>query len=337
MKFLSIFLVSIQLNGVHSFFTKLPVKRINLLLSKYDHAACYYILPSHCHTSYLDVKSFGLLSGLDCLTSNIYSTDVSNTDAAEVDGLVLYDEAKKDANSRNTGVDEYLSNLNSRAKDFAESDEIWDREKLKTVIKSILPNKGAFTCVLGGKDTGKSLVVESIAKSMRNESKVIYIDLRKNPDLLRNTINVLSPDNGVLAIIANMVKSVGLNWGWGSLSSLENFFDMSPLKNIPDIEKVEMLLNAAIASSKGCNVTVILDEANIAFQDKNSVFAASLLQLMTRKTKQKREVSSLSKQTRFCISVYNFILLYRISGWMKVTISILCLQVKYLPQRHIGY
>jgi hypothetical protein len=237
-----------------------------------------------------DVKPWGFLSGIDCATSATNSTKINENDAKEISRMVFYDEAKKDLNGENTDVDKYLADVYTRAKQFAESEEVWDRTELKAAIEKVLNKRGAFACMLGGRDTGKTLVLKDIARSPRNDSKVGYIDLRGNPDLLDNAIDLLSPDYDVRADLADMVNTTGFTWGWRRLNSLSSIFDKPRLKNKPEIFKIGKLLDALIESSKQRGVSVIIDEANIVFQERNAEFAEDLLQLMTCLTKQTRQV-----------------------------------------------
>ncbi len=77
--------------------------------------------------------------------------------------------------------DETLEKVVERAKSFIRSKNLWNREKFQCALKDIIKETGEFVCVLGGKNTGKSLVMENMESL---EDKVFVIDHRRNPDIL---------------------------------------------------------------------------------------------------------------------------------------------------------
>jgi hypothetical protein len=136
-------------------------------------------------------------------------------------------------------------------------------------------------CLLGGKNTGKSLLINHVAK-MTNST--IVIDLRTNPDILENLIKALKERgwinvvNGAIKVFNSFIKDI---------SSIE----------IPALEvSLERLIDDIIAVHG--NVTLYVDEANRAFTiDPNSANkkfdvdkALGSLELLTRLTKQEKRV-----------------------------------------------
>jgi type II secretory pathway predicted ATPase ExeA len=94
-----------------------------------------------------------------------------------------------------------------------------------------------------------------------------------------------------------------------SIKSLGIALDSPRWKEKTDIVRLETLLDALIKSSQQRTVTVIPDEANIAFQKEKFVFADELMQLMTRLTKQSNKVcdrSELSLLKNVLVTVYVF-------------------------------
>lgn len=67
----------------------------------------------------------------------------------------------------------------------SESDRLWDRNELITNLKDIFSKKGRFVCVVGGKNTGKSLLAFEEIKS-RYKEKVFKVDLRADPSILNS-------------------------------------------------------------------------------------------------------------------------------------------------------
>ena len=65
-----------------------------------------------------------------------------------------------------------------KATEFVESSQLWDRSELLIRLESILKRKGSFVCVLAGRNTGKSLVFQTLAT--RHEAKVLLVDMRSN-------------------------------------------------------------------------------------------------------------------------------------------------------------
>lgn len=60
-------------------------------------------------------------------------------------------------------LEETLTVINGKAKEFIGlRDQIWGGDDLMKAINDILLDKGQFTCLLGGKNSGKSLVVKRL-------------------------------------------------------------------------------------------------------------------------------------------------------------------------------
>ena len=79
----------------------------------------------------------------------------------------------------------YLTEVIKKAKTFMENlDEVWDRDELRSAIHTILLDTGKFFCVLGGKSTGKTLVIKNMEKL--NMDNVFVADLRlKGSNILK--------------------------------------------------------------------------------------------------------------------------------------------------------
>ena len=84
------------------------------------------------------------------------------------------------------GTTAYVEEIYGKAKEFIESEELEDRDELKSRIDAACNVKG-ISMLLGGKSTGKSFLVESINNDLNTNgsSVVLKADLRLNVDLFR--------------------------------------------------------------------------------------------------------------------------------------------------------
>jgi ABC-type Na+ transport system ATPase subunit NatA len=73
--------------------------------------------------------------------------------------------------------------------------DVWDRDELKCAIQDITADSGQFVCLLGGKSTGKSLVIryfERLNLKGCNMGTVLVIDLRiEGSDILKGLMAVI--------------------------------------------------------------------------------------------------------------------------------------------------
>ena len=64
-----------------------------------------------------------------------------------------------------TNANERLALIVSEAKKFISSTEIWDRLELKFLLRNVIfEDKGRFLCLLGDKNTGKSVILSELNK-----------------------------------------------------------------------------------------------------------------------------------------------------------------------------
>jgi len=195
----------------------------------------------------------------------------------------IYEAALEDCRGNEIETVKYLNDIKRNAATFiCKHDNVWDRKELIDSLNEVQQNtEGDFVCLLGGKNTGKSLLINHVAK-MTNST--IVIDLRTNPDILENLIKALKERgwinvvNGAIKVFNSFIKDI---------SSIE----------IPALEvSLERLIDDIIAVHG--NVTLYVDEANRAFTiDPNSANkkldvdkALGSLELLTRLTKQEKRV-----------------------------------------------
>ena len=139
-------------------------------------------------------KARGLLTGFSHVgDATQFSGKIILNDAAGLlkDDKSLYNSALKDANGDIEKLEKNMEQIAKKAKEFIKKKEVWDRAELKVELNDIISEKGGkFVCELGGKDTGKSLVLKGIEKE--NLTKVFIVDLREHgPDILKGLKAVL--------------------------------------------------------------------------------------------------------------------------------------------------
>jgi KaiC/GvpD/RAD55 family RecA-like ATPase len=157
-------------------------------------------------------------------------------------------------------------------------------------LDKIIGTKGTFVCLLGGKSTGKSLVLRHFEK--KNLTNVFVVDLRETEkgDILKELLRVLTNRKSFYIDLVNKSKSIltliflGLFYRNGPESYSEIFADFE--KILGNEEAVESLpsLITELVKHRG-KVTLIIDEANIAFTITDDTTSAALA-LFTQLTKQ---------------------------------------------------
>lgn len=89
----------------------------------------------------------------------------------------FYMVAQREAEAIGLDADTHLANIESKARAFILSGELVGREDFSASIKEAVSNPGNLTLVLGGKSIGKSLVREHVVKELREEQKVVVLDV----------------------------------------------------------------------------------------------------------------------------------------------------------------
>ena len=154
--------------------------------------------------------------------------------------------------------------------------------------------------MLGGKNTGKSFVMEEME---RLEKKVFLVDLRRNSDILSSLVDNLKErqlrfkltdfNNAFVKVIAGIV----LKW---TDDKVKNIVSQADYLKVVDalIKKPAALASVLQDLSTGFKgITLIVDEANIALTITDSTTEAKIdatkeaLAILTRLTKQKQAVS----------------------------------------------
>jgi len=228
----------------------------------------------------------------------------------------LYEAALEDCGGDKEQTEKYLASVERTAADYVRrKDKVWDREELIERLEKCCLSEGEFVCLLGGKSTGKSLLIDYVAK----KSSSYVIDLRGNADILENLTEVLRslPREAAFELTKNYLTKGKLVVSSKTIYALYNTLPTSIFQTLikavfgTDIgilslrekEKeytLEKLIELLIASSPEI-VTIFIDEANRAFNinpdsiDRDIVAkkAVDALELFTKLAKQKLKVHAL--------------------------------------------
>ena len=138
--------------------------------------ASFLKVPSFHHLHHLQLKQMittvamqqqerrGLLVNVDVKTAGFFTSDLNLNKAEDLLKDELYVLMESATKNPTTTFDENLQHILQKADAFMESNQLWNRDELTSALKSIINSKGAFACVLGGKNTGKSLVLEEMER-----------------------------------------------------------------------------------------------------------------------------------------------------------------------------
>ena len=244
------------------------------------------------------VKERGLLKGIsDVASAKDYSRTINLKDAAELlhDTTYLYSAVLKDKNN--------LTEIVQKADAFmSDLDIIWDRDDLKDSLKSVFAQDNQFVCLLGGKSTGKSLVIRNFEKTRMGT--LFVVNLREHSDILEGLLIVLEERVTRVDFLntEGTIKTVGK---LGAIAAemagkekeyerLVKFFEaISSNKNAT--RSLKALIKELVKNS-GDKITLIIDEANIAFTIKPETTLEKIeavrdaLALFTFLTKETRKV-----------------------------------------------
>lgn len=201
----------------------------------------------------------------------------------------------------------YISEIAQKASEYIDNGPVWNREELKGALETVF-KKGTreFCCLLGGKSTGKSLVLSELMSRNRNHS-IAYVDLKDGGGILQGLLSSLEgdPPTNFYDIIRAALEKLSIKFPVGfsftaglSVRDLLKYFTAEKEKS--DAQKLSVLLSQVAEkgakNAKGCGLTVVVDEANAAFTDINSSqrdAARETLLVFIKLTKQTHKVSIL--------------------------------------------
>ena len=267
----------------------------------------------------------GLLLNVDVKTADFFTSELDMNKSVTLlkDVNHIYNVGLNNAVQNAVKFDENLQSIVQRANSFIESNQLWNRDKLISALERIIKTKGGkFSCVLGGKNTGKSLVLKEMEK--RFQDKVLLINLRGKSDILSGVIEELrvrklryrpnQSNDAIVTVIGRVLYGAvaGKLKDIVSLSDYQTFFDA--IMKRPDA--LASVLDD-IASGYG-GITLIIDEANIALTIKEHTTPAEIkatreaLAVFTKLTKEQRQASHFSNAIFCTVFFKNFIYFFRV-------------------------
>jgi len=275
-------------------------------------------LSENANTSSSSYKPYGLLNGIqDVKTAERYTNhlDISTISKLNV-AQELYRCALMDVDN-NKGLNAYFADIYEKSTKFIESDEVWDREDLKRELNTIISMKGCMVCLLAGKNSGKSKIVQDL--DHHNLEKVFVINLREYQHIaegLQITLRQHFRENENF-----LQKLFGAAWSAThiKLPSALKFVEVDSEKFLQYFQNRPSPISNITSSVEGCgggsqqqmlhhlldqmtkelpNITIIIDEANIIFDhslDQSSRESVEILKhalaLFTCYTKEKHQVT----------------------------------------------
>ena len=226
-------------------------------------------------------------------------------------------------------VEAYIREISEKATAYMSTDSVWNRDELKDAVSSIVDKgKGVFCCLLGGKNTGKSLVLSELMNQTAYKSdcdtnrSIVLVDLRDKDDILSGLISSLesSPSKYFEEVEKFLFKAVQVKFPLLNSTVMAGFSISDLAERVistkkTDIEKLSLLLvevaKVGMPNAAGCGLTVIIDEANEAFtQTSDKKAARNTLSVFIKLTKQTNKVSNLMTRYLICIQYYSFLICY---------------------------
>ena len=216
------------------------------------------------------------------------------------DRKYMYNCALKDAHGDVQACKKNLDEIEQKDTEFMRNQaEVWGREALQDVLRTVVTRKGRLVFILGGKSTGKSLVIKSLEKL--NMDSVFVVDLRKHRgDMLQGLLAILDArrshfeaERGLVSYAARVFQTIFATWfpNPPAIIIIEGL--VTGLTKILENENAKKSLNDLIQNLikvKGGKITIIIDEANMAFTAEKGDEAKNDLAVFTQLTKQDQQV-----------------------------------------------
>ena len=196
----------------------------------------------------------------------------------------------------------YLNDILDKATKYMCTRSVWSQDELKYYLNRIVDKgRGEYCCILGGVNTGKSLLLSELTRST-NQS-VALVNMRLTSSILSRFTCSFNNDNSAVfdAALLEVVKTLPsppsvadslVTDDSTAEARLQHFLDN---KDLCDFEKLYKLLSAVAKKSPknaaGCGLTLIIDQANIAFTDRWGEDARDTLSMFVALTKESHEVS----------------------------------------------
>jgi hypothetical protein len=120
-------------------------------------------------------------------TSLVYAQKLESGDALVKynQGICLWSAAEKDAKIAGGGqssAEDRMTNTLQLVETFYTSEKLHDRDQIVSAIENILLSKGKLGMLLGGNNTGKSLMLCDMQRRLNKENQVLvlYVDMREH-------------------------------------------------------------------------------------------------------------------------------------------------------------
>ena len=221
---------------------------------------------------------------VDVSNEKDYSREINLDDAANLlrDRNYINNIALAEAHGNATELKNNLTKIIEKAKIFiANRDEVWDREELKGALLQTIEDIGNFICLLGGKSTGKTLVMKFLEKRILEESgmdSLIFVDLREEgDDILKALLEVLKRRRNYYKMKMSKGAKFPRFWSffqfWRAVGSAAAIYvskekEYAALVDIVTFmienKTVDQPLSELLGRMKG-KITIVIDEANLAF------------------------------------------------------------------------
>jgi len=186
-----------------------------------------------------------------------------------------------------------LSEIAAKGDAFVKSSEVWDREELVSQLRAIVSSEtgGSLCLVLGGKSLGKSLILHYLQSENKGS---VLADLRENSkDLLGVIHKAFDSTAGLWDRLRDGIKSVASAVAESQMPGTGQMAEGATGLAGSLLFKSSFAAISAWASNPGPRPTLMLDEANLAFSQRDPQDSLQLLELLTCLTKQKQKINVL--------------------------------------------
>ncbi len=276
----------------------------------------------------------GLLSGIEGVdgikASHFYASTMDLKDTVNFlkQPSYVYQQAEKDLpHGYQSNIEAYLHFLDSNVSTWMNKDEFYDRELILQTIHRIIQKRGQFVCLLGGKSTGKSLMMNHLSRKENNYKhlSIIPLDMRQFPDgdilaaLLTYLLNTRTEScyeivfksiftfiskniddikNEVIVSMANIMKEHADTEIPAAFIEMFKGFKTADLLNLL---RANNITDANVISNLLCrlsvafgNITIVIDEANLAFTEE----VGNDINRLKKSKKDLEVLTALSKQSK---------------------------------------
>jgi hypothetical protein len=179
---------------------------------------------------------------------------------------------------------------------------VWDRDELKGAVQDIIARRGEFFCLLGGKSTGKSLVIQHLEKLCLEGCNIGIVFVVNQRIEGSNILKGLMTFPGTyLRLQKELDVAVQIGRHAATVFAKEEEHDalskfiMALIDNTKMEQPLQVLIEELLKRVEG-SLTLIIDEANIAFtitentNEEKVEALVGILATFTQLKKQSRKV-----------------------------------------------